>query len=297
VNKITPRVWTLIFGIIAVLSLILLAGSLSTLKFDPGHPISFKEVAPEVVNETVQDDWMRSLLAVFRVVLILGWVLLPIYLIMLIFSKEARKRFLRDMIMVLPILILLYLLSASRATEKLAEGLNLKMNGDDLNQAENLAGANRPPEFVPPPEWVTTLTIVVIAVVIALIAAGIIYVFWKRSRERTHGPIRRVEMEAQAALDAIETGGDLREAILRCYLQMIEALKEFRGIYRDRDMTPHEFEVFLSNRGMPQEPVHQLTQLFEQVRYGAHSPGRREEQIAVSSLSAIIAACKRTRSM
>jgi hypothetical protein len=105
--------------------------------------------------------------------------------------------------------------------------------------------------------------------------------------------LRRVEKEARVALDAISAGGDLREAVIRCYLQMIEALQEYRGIHRDQDITPHEFEIILAKRGMPGEPVHQLTTLFEEVRYGTFKPGRKEEQVAIASLSAIVSACQR----
>lgn len=278
-----------------MLSLILLAGSLNSLELKPGQEFHFEEAAETVYAQDVPEGWSGILLVVFRIILILSWVVIPLYLILLIFSKEARKRFVRDMVMIMPILVMLYLLNTSQVARNLAE--NLEMNFGEMETAEfEDPGEVAPPEFVPPPDWVTTLAIVIIALVVAAIVAGAIYIVWKRSRERNYEPIHRVEKEARAALDAIETGGDLREAIIRCYVQMIEALKEYRGIYRDRDMTAHEFELFLSKRGLPREPVHQLTQLFEQVRYGAQIPGRREENQAISSLSAIISACQKTRS-
>lgn len=295
VKKLTPRFWTLFFGAVAVLSLILLAGSLTSLELGPGQQFRFEEAAPTLVPEGVPEGWMRSLVVLFRIALILGWLLLPLYLIMLVFSKEARKRLLRDLMMVLPILVLLYLLNTSQVGRNMAENLELNINEMETTELEGAAKL-APPEFQPPPEWVTTAVIAVLALIVTAIVAGLIYVFWKRSREKNIEPIRRVEKEAQAALDAIETGGDLREAVIRCYIQMIEAIKEYRGIYRERDMTPHEFEQYLARRGLPHEPVHQLTQLFEQVRYGAQMPGRREENTAISSLSAIITACQKTRS-
>jgi hypothetical protein len=76
---------------------------------------------------------------------------------------------------------------------------------------------------------------------------------------------------------------------------MLQAVEEYKNIRRDRDMTPHEFELALERRGLPREPIHQLTELFEQVRYGGQVPGRAEERLAVSSLSAIVSACQRTR--
>jgi hypothetical protein len=75
---------------------------------------------------------------------------------------------------------------------------------------------------------------------------------------------------------------------------MIHALETYRNIHRDRYMTPHEFEAYLEGRGLPREPVRQLTALFEQVRYGGVRPGRADERTAISSLEAIVAACQKS---
>ena len=56
-------------------------------------------------------------------------------------------------------------------------------------------------------------------------------------------------------------------------------------------MTPREFEVYLTQNGMPREPVQQLTRLFELVRYGAVTAAPADEQHAVASLTAIVEAC------
>jgi hypothetical protein len=77
---------------------------------------------------------------------------------------------------------------------------------------------------------------------------------------------------------------------------MIIVLRDYRLIHRDQDMTPHEFEQMLEHHGLPREPIRQLTELFERVRYGAYSPDRSEEHIAISSLSAIVRACQSSTS-
>jgi hypothetical protein len=118
---------------------------------------------------------------------------------------------------------------------------------------------------------------------------------WRRTRRKEELPLEKIERRAQDAIDELAAGGDLREVIQRCYFRMIDALHEYRNIDRERDVTPHEFELILQRHGLPPDPVHQLTDLFERVRYGAHRPGRQDEQLAVSSLSAIVAACQRAR--
>jgi HAMP domain-containing protein len=267
VNKITPRTWTFILAGIALLALILLSISLTTLELGAGHPFSFRRVAPSLVDQSVSPGFMRNFLIVFRIIMIIGWVLLPIYIILLFISKDERKRFLRFIATILPFVILLYFFASNQASRDAAEDLTPRLFGD-VGTEEFASTPIPPPEFTPPPAWVTTLTTVTIALVISLILIGIFYAIWRRSQERfkLKEPLKKVERQAQAALDNIRAGGDLSEAILRCYLQMVESLKEYRGIYRDQDMTPHEFEIFLSRYGIPGEPVHQLTRLFEEVR-------------------------------
>ena len=237
---------------------------------------------------------MRNLLTVLRVIMIVGWVLLPLYIIMLFISKDERKRFLRFVASVAPFIILLYILANNMAQKDGAEEISPRIFGEG-NTGAIATTPIAPPEFIPPPSWVTTFTTVAIALVITLVLMGIFYAIWRRSQERLRlqGPLKRVERQAQQALDSIRAGGDLSEAILRCYLQMVETLKEYRGINRDQAMTPREFEVFLDKHGVPGEPVHQLTRLFEEVRYGAVRPGRKDEQVAIASLSAIVSACQR----
>lgn len=296
VNKLSPRIRSLIFAGVSVLAMFLLAASLSSLTFDPGSPVSFARLAPDVVDEGIEAGWLRNLAAAFRILIILAWIFLPVFIIYLIIDKNARRRFLRDLLMLLPFILLMYVLSENR-----------NLMGGEFEGMGNFVGtpgleglqttpAPPPPEFVPPPAWVTTFTSLLLAVTIALVFGAIIFsVFRRAQKQQRLAPIVLMEQEAQAAIDALESGGDLREVIQRCYLQMVNALREYRNIHRSEDVTPREFEDYLQRQGLPYAPVHQLTELFEQVRYGARRPSPAEERAAINSLSAIVAACKRTR--
>ena len=55
-------------------------------------------------------------------------------------------------------------------------------------------------------------------------------------------------------------------------------------------MTPREFEQYLAKSGLRTEDIQRLTRLFESVRYGDKSPGKREEKEAVDCLNAIVRA-------
>jgi hypothetical protein len=97
-----------------------------------------------------------------------------------------------------------------------------------------------------------------------------------------------VAREAERAIRALQTGSDIQNVIVRCYLQMSQALQKERGIKREAAMTARDFERLLEARGIPHTPVHQLTRLFEAARYGRRSSGPEEEREALDCLNAIV---------
>ena len=107
-------------------------------------------------------------------------------------------------------------------------------------------------------------------------------------------PLERLAVEAQQALADLQSGGDLKNTVLRCYREMSRILSEERGITRPRDMTPREFEQRLAAVGLRDEHLRRLTRLFERVRYGARQAGEHEEREAVACLGAIARTYGRT---
>lgn len=285
----------MIFAGAALLALLLLAATLNALRFDPGENVALYQLAPNVTDPGASTDLERIVMIVIRVMMILFWLILPAAVVLLIIDKEMRKRFLRDLMVFTPVFILLYMLSRRQFQEGATEALGIP--AIDLGSIEQMAPepAAPLPTYQPPADWVTGLVSILLAVGIAAVIAAVGWAIYRRSRKKA-APLQAIEQEAQAAIDAIEAGGDLSEAIMRCYFQMIEALKQYRNIHRDQDVTPHEFEAHLMSRGLPREPVHQLTALFEQVRYGGVRPGRADERGAIASLRAIVAACQRETS-
>jgi hypothetical protein len=83
----------------------------------------------------------------------------------------------------------------------------------------------------------------------------------------------------ETALAALESGAELHNVVLRCYEEMTRLLNEARGIRRPQAMTAREFELTLTQLGLPEEPVVSLTRLFEEAR-------------SVQSLTAVAAACQ-----
>jgi hypothetical protein len=171
--------------------------------------------------------------------------------------------------------------------------MNANQNGDGQAGAAPTpaAGGNLypGPVFAPNP---SAAAAIFIGSVLLILIAMIVWIVWKRSRPR----VTRLDLlreEVEEALEEISAGGSLRNAIMRCYADMCRVLQAEQGINRQKDMTPREFEERLVEEGIPGEPVRQLTRLFEMVRYGAKEPDPREEQQALSALSAIVEACRR----
>jgi hypothetical protein len=96
---------------------------------------------------------------------------------------------------------------------------------------------------------------------------------------------------ARDTLDQIAGGRDFGDTVTNCYVRMTDAVKDVRGLERQEGLTPSEFAARLESAGLPGEPVHRLTRLFEAVRYGAKKPDELETRNAIVCLNDIIAAC------
>lgn len=123
---------------------------------------------------------------------------------------------------------------------------------------------------------------------IGLLIASLLVGVWIFNSTRQARPIDLLALEAEKARQALQTGAGLKDVIIRCYLQMSLAVKQEQGIERQDFMTTGEFEHLLEAAGIPHEPVHQLTRLFDAVRYGNWQSNAAEEQRAVQCLEAIV---------
>jgi len=124
-----------------------------------------------------------------------------------------------------------------------------------------------------------------IGLLVSSILLGI-WIFASSSRRET--TIDLMGLGAQNALQALKSGLGLKNVIVKCYRQMSLALEQEQGIERKDSMTTREFENLLETAGVPHDPIHQLTQLFEAVRYGNWQPNPIDEQKAIHCLEAIM---------
>ncbi len=127
--------------------------------------------------------------------------------------------------------------------------------------------------------WIAGLSLAAL-----LVGAGLWFIFRQGGGARADPLV----LQAEWALQALKKGSDLKNVIVRCYWQMGELLKEEQGIEMKTAMTVREFEDLLEARGVPHLPVHQLTRLFETVRYGHRPTSIEDERQAVDALTAIV---------
>jgi hypothetical protein len=282
------KILALAFAGTVLLAVLLLTAGMGNIRFETGRSFSLPQSSLYTGPMVSSFPGAGLILQCVRVTFLLALLALPFYIVYLIRSPEARKRLLRSLLFLLPFAFLFYLATRSDFSGIL-EGL------EGLGQAAGpLAEGNETAplaEFTATPaDWV----VIAIGVLMALLLTFIIARAWL-NRQRDAAAVSRMERlatQAEDAAEAIYAGDNLKEAIIRIYQQMSEILLEERGIRRDRSVTPHEFQGLLAERGLPPAPVQQLTELFEQVRYGQSNPGREAEQRAIDSLNAIARACR-----
>lgn len=268
---------------VAVIAIGLLAMGLSEVEFDPGRPFPSWPQGEDSSGARVSPP-EADLSGILKTTLaLLFWVLLPISIIYLIFSRAARRRFLLNLAMFAALMLTVYLL----ATHFRPESMDFDASRPSGSGPE--AGGIRlspPAEVFDPPDWLITL----VSVLLFAALVGIVWVLWHRTRATRDESLAELTQQAQETLEELRSGGDLKNAVLRCYREMQRILKDARGVSRPRDMTPREFEARLEESGLNNDHTRRLTRLFEMVRYGARVPSRREEREAEACLEEIVRA-------
>jgi hypothetical protein len=286
VTKRNKTIALIFFGI-TILGLLILAAGISGLEFRSGQPFSLSRQEEQGTGEALNMEWVDLVLTLARVFLGLAVILMPLYVIYLFFSRQARRDLMRLLAALVPLIALLLILSRLPQSQFMEEELLGEGGpgfGDEILPAPLV-------EFVAnPPNWLINLVGVLLALVLTGIVA-IIIINRKRKPVKLM-PFERLAQEAEEAISDLYAGRDLRETIIRCYRDMGLILDQERGIRRSDTMTTQEFEKLLQGKGLPDEPIHHITLLFEEVRYGNITPGEGDETRAISSLRRIAVALR-----
>lgn len=276
----------LVFLGLCVLMTTLLAASLSQMDLQPGLPPPLLESNHAPASEAVQTD--REYPFSFPFVLRLLGILVAVYISIMLFSFtmgigwKKLLRILRNISLILGVFMLLFVLLflMRNLPGKPAKLPLMPVNIDPLI----FTRADEPP---PGLTWVIGSMLVILA--------AILFYFWIGARRKSQQGYLLTK-QAEKARQNILAGMNLGEVIMRCYQEMGAVIQRERAIERQIYTTPAEFEQELYAAGLPQAPVHELTYLFEKVRYGGSSPTPGDEREALTNLEKIISRLQEKKS-
>lgn len=129
----------------------------------------------------------------------------------------------------------------------------------------------------------------------ALALALIIAAWWLWNSRRDHTPLEEIADAARTAIEEIEQGEEIHDAVIRCYVSMSGAVAMGRGLVRQQGMTPTEFAHAMERAGLPAPAIRTLTTLFEDARYGSKESTAAETAQALACLNDIAVACESRR--
>ena len=279
--------------IFASLLIALLGIGLSTVEMLPAEVFT-----PPVTNRPLLDTEITPgeiswFFLIVRELLLIFLIAFPIYILVNLFSKEGRKRLLKDLLRLVPTILILMWLFNRELPFNLGFGDSTNEESGYTSIPDFSSGRAITPIFEAAPKPWMLLVIIIGA---AALIAGTTFFILRLLSERDPGNEPEFEIfaeTAQSALDDIQRDEiAFHDVVIRCYIEMSQTLRAEDGIQRAEAMTTHEFGRVLQAKGFPSQPIWQLTQLFEQVRYGHQQPDENEKQTAIESLRDIIAFCR-----
>jgi hypothetical protein len=270
-----------------VLALIL-AMSLPNLVLSPGQPFSLGQSHGPDSGSGGDLPGENALIWIFRGIIGLALILLPLHLVLSLLTSEGRQRLLADAIVIAGLLMLATYLDKHPLSQNNQQQQPAVSSPTNLEQGPALPINHFPAN---PPPWLAPTVILAVSALAAVVV--LVVIRYLRARAQLSVPsLQRLAETAQNTLESLQAGGDFGVIVIRCYREMSRVVKEERGMARETAMTPREFEAQLVSSGLPHESVGTLTRLFEQVRYGSIALSDREEKLAVSCLTDIVTACK-----
>jgi hypothetical protein len=290
----------LLFMAGVALLLLFLAAAITRMKMLPGNPFPLEwKMAPQGESAPFGNGYWFLIL--IRGFLILCLILIPIYIFINLLTPEGRRRLLKGLLKLMALALVMFIVLnladsvSERNLETAVHGDPVEPGYGDAPPAEGLV-TTEPVEDTEPSQWLDIGICLGLAFILAILISVLAWGIYRASQESANDAMARLGDEAREAVDAIQAGENIRDTVIRCYIQMTLVLAEERNTRREEAMTPHEFEQILLNKlKMPETPVRRLTSLFEAVRYGDYHPGKREELEAIDSLTAIASACKKVK--
>jgi len=273
----TDRQKTLLLLFLIILAVLLVAPSLTGLHLQPGQPLPpgandqplTQEASPSTTFEPTAYSFLKGILSLL-------FVLITLYLFFNLILHLDWKHSIRAILILIAIAALIIAIprpsldpSANPPTGPM--GVPTQANPENLTSP-----LGSPPQAL---IWVA---------VIGLAAIGTLGLAWWLTQKRHPLPGGDpIGAQAFSALHALESGEDLNNVIIRCYLEMSHILQKEQGLERPETMTAAEFEEFLTQRGIPEDPVRQLTRLFEKARYSNFQLDAQDKETGWKCLTVI----------
>jgi ABC-type multidrug transport system fused ATPase/permease subunit len=279
-------------SLLALFSLVALAGAMGNFTFRPARHFSSEEA--QVIRLPV-GDILESIesIPLEKQIAFIVMVVLFVVLSFALLSPEMRKRLFRQLLNLAAAVFVLYYFIKEKP------GVLEEMLGDPV--AIGKSGPITQPEFAPPPVFQPPQISGWISFLVALgVVLLFVLLFWRinrwwtlhmRTAESTR-PLDEIAKAARRSLHNLSAGdSSVHDRIIQCYSDMSRVVSERQGLRREYAMTPSEFAERLENAGLPREPVSRLTRLFEAVRYGARTSTQNDIDEAVDCLTSILKYC------
>jgi hypothetical protein len=271
--------------------ILIVAASIPNLELQPGQKFVLPTPDDDISPVGGRYNTGEGLLFLMRFLFAVAIILLPFFLLYSLFTPEGRRRLLA----LLFIIAFMFVIISNRDEPPPVEPTPMvestaapDLESPDYTGLYDVVTA--PPEE--PPNWILYAVITGVALVFA---ALIVAVLWYYRQRALNEEMARLGIEMRQAITTIQGGGDLGSTILNAYRDMSRMVRQTQGVERTGATTPHEFISVLTGKGLPQGAVQDITQLFEQVRYGGKLASHADEQRALASLEAIAAACEERR--
>ena len=263
--------------VLIIMGMILLSASLQGLEFKPGLPIPGAETtsgSPEPADGS--DVLIIETENIFKIPFAILFVAFLINIIFRLVKNLNFKSIFKPMVGLLVLILLAVILDQIKINP-----LTIPTGGQsDINIIPPVLYQVEP--IGDPPKVIIHFITIFLLLGFAVLMFLLVYKTIQRSEKED-----LISSETGAALKAIAEGNDLGSVIIRCYLQLINIVKDEYGIEREESITQSEFERLLNSRGIPSPPLHELTALFEKVRYGGKMLNEKDEKTALDCLSAI----------
>lgn len=282
-DKRTHRLVTQVLSFLGVLAVFFLAASLPELEFKPGQALAAHSTSQAIFPTIprLNQTWLAS------ICLSGMFVMVPLAILFLIISSEARRLFVkyaRGLLLWFVFLVgMRYYILFGSDNEVILEQTENQLALPELLKTTNATGVETGAAQVYTPPALSDWQSFIVGFVVIAIVVGFAYYRWTRTR----GPENELYKITLKTLTDISSGQHWDDAVIQCYAQMNHAVRLHRKLDRELSETPNEFAQNLTTAGLPAAPVQKLTRLFEKARYGGHSSQSDETNAAIECLADI----------